>query len=703
MSSTASLIFVASAQDDLAHARTQSLWRALCHLAEVWRVDVHAEQVEGASEAPGRNLHADLKSLPQVLDGLRAQSHAGLVVLATPLAPVLAGWPQLAGCRLVVAPPRPSALEGWVPPAGCDPEIWVRTAQALAQLDDALRGRARVIADGFEPPFVPAAPVDPEAIAVLIDPEAGRDEIRALATRLDAAGEGRAFGTMAAAQALHRVTGRPASLVEVETEQEALSRAARWAFAGGADACPYVAARAAVAGRTLLGAEGSDAAAALSLDPTRVLAEVGAALGGVPEAAGPSLAERLRRNLDLAHELSQARFHPWVRLFRLSIEATGAVSRENFTAELTAPAGAEPLQSTWILPAENGLDEAKRSLTIRAGAVLPRGVALHQVEARLKVWGTPVARLKVPEEDVTAERAGLIGMNLSVPGRARVTYWGDADTVLQCGRSVAAQPQTRQKRGRPATFRAETGFPFNRESLATYPVRGEGQRFTAFSVLTAPRLPSSKRLDALHNRYLGRSAWLIGDAAGALTADFERLAIGGHLCFGLEAVHAALQGSTLRPAFTLLRDRRVIAERGQEIVGGTGGTVFVAGQAPPALTGDYVWLREDAAAQPLFSFAPQLFVTPGGSALHAALQVGYYLGIRKWYVYGFDFSFPGARAPEDLAALEEILPSLHAARQLMEMDGGFIRNAAREGAVEALERIEFEAAMSEDAPAASAS
>ena len=165
----------------------------------------------------------------------------------------------------------------------------------------------------------------------------------------------------------------------------------------------------------------------------------------------------------------------------------------------------------------------------------------------------------------------------------------------------------------------------------------------------------------------------------------------------------------------------MIEDFGQQIVDESGGTVFVSDEQPPALLGDYVWLRQISVFPSLFSPNAAHAVTPGGSSVYVAMQVGYYLGIRKWYIYGADFSFRfapprmGSSAfrtaegdgnhfianyrsgrPWCPPAIENILPSFYAARLIFEAEGGFIRNVTRGGDLNVFERMDFDAALEQE-------
>jgi hypothetical protein len=131
-----------------------------------------------------------------------------------------------------------------------------------------------------------------------------------------------------------------------------------------------------------------------------------------------------------------------------------------------------------------------------------------------------------------------------------------------------------------------------------------------------------------------------------------------------------------------------------------------------------VWLRQLAMWPSLFSFDAARYVTPGGSSVYVAMQVAYYLGIRQLFFYGADFTFSFQRNAGSTdswraatgdnnhfiqgyrsgrawcpPSIENILPSFYAARRLMEMEGGFIRNATRGGQLEVFDRIDFEEAL----------
>jgi hypothetical protein len=104
-----------------------------------------------------------------------------------------------------------------------------------------------------------------------------------------------------------------------------------------------------------------------------------------------------------------------------------------------------------------------------------------------------------------------------------------------------------------------------------------------------------------------------------------------------------------------------------------------------------------------------------------AIQLAYYMGVRKFNFYGADFSFrfdPGPAGRDAFRAargegnhfianyragkpwcppsLRDIGPAFFSARLLMEAEDGFIRNVTRGGALEIFERQEFDRALDMD-------
>jgi hypothetical protein len=423
--------------------------------------------------------------------------------------------------------------------------------------------------------------------------------------------------------------------------------------------------------------------------------------------------------LSLTTELRIARFSPWSRLYWVEAVLSGAVSAAELSGRIVRQSVGDGLINAWVRCEDRKDPDHVR---VKAVAMLAEGVDPADVRVELSAPGRLVAVI-APGEQLEWTSAGLIGLNPLDDGRALVEYWGEwsgdaNDVVLQAGsRKVKAAPIS-TRAGRPATFRTVVDYPFDRPMLRVVSRRGGGQKFIHFAQYEADHAPTCDRLAAMQGRYAGQTAWLIGNGPSVRTEDLDRLA--GKLSFAFNRFHLAYPRTAFRPTFTLTGDTQMIVDFGQDIVSQSAGEVFVAHPTRPDIPGEFCWIRSVYVFPALFSRDPTRWITPGGSSLYVAMQIAFYLGVRRFYLYGVDFTFdftldPGAtdlnRAafgddnhfiadyrggkPWTPPSLENILSSFMAARQLMEGEDGFIRNATHGGALGVLDRVDFEAALAD--------
>ena len=190
------------------------------------------------------------------------------------------------------------------------------------------------------------------------------------------------------------------------------------------------------------------------------------------------------------------------------------------------------------------------------------------------------------------------------------------------------------------------------------------------------------------------------------------------LTFCFNRFHLAHGRTRLRGTYTVTGDKQMIEDFGQQIVDESGGTIFIAHQHAPDVLGDYIWVRQIGFHPPLFSQRADIICSPGGSSLFLAMQIAYFMGVRRFFIYGADFQFKFEQSgaggdPFRIASgegnhfiadyrggrpwcppsLRDIGAGFHAARRVMEAEGGFVRNATRGGLLEMFQREEFEAAL----------
>lgn len=445
------------------------------------------------------------------------------------------------------------------------------------------------------------------------------------------------------------------------------------------------------------------------------LAEALTAFRAVVGAKAGSRADdaQFARNLNVSITPLRQTLNPWTQLLWREFEMTLAAPIAAVSAEFVGPTDLDLFNDwVWVEAAGEG------RVRLKAVAILHGALRARDLVVEVRIWGRVVARLGAPDE-FEHETAGLIGLNAGDNNKAVVEAWSvEQPLLIQVGKiPVEAQSVAGNALTTPAVVRLEAHWPFNRETLTTLPKQGIGQKFTNFRGYAAALRVSSPRLDSLKNARAGQTAWLIGNGPSVRIADLDRLA--GRTTFGFNRLYLAYGETRLRPTYTVTGDQQMIEDFGEEIIEKSAGEVFVSAYEAPALSGSYHWIRQARVFPHLFSRDAPRIVTAGGSSLYIAMQIAYWLGIRRFYVYGADFRFAferlaGADAYRAATgdgnhfikgyrggkawcppAFETISGAFLAARLLMESEGGFIRNASRGGALEMFERADFDDALAQ--------
>lgn len=454
-----------------------------------------------------------------------------------------------------------------------------------------------------------------------------------------------------------------------------------------------------------------------------VTADVAEALGALGLQARPAAARAARRARVLA---KQGRFNALTRLLVLKVLVSADRPIDWVECELSEPAGAVLYNAGTSLGWTTF--QGRPVQQVEVTAVLPPEVAPSQLRVRGQAWGDELFTTDGDGAEIVTEACGLLTVDLDGTGRLSGSAWwsdapGQAPAVRYDGRLDASMEEAPTRTGQGiavADFQLALPDPAGRvRRLEVLPAQDgaevDGQIFWLIDAFRQPKAPTSRRLSALRDRHRGETAWIIGNGPSVRTEDLDRLQ--GRLTFAFNRFHMAHGQTRLRPTYTLTGDRQMIEDFGQQIVDESGGTVFVADDTCPPLVGDFVWLRQIPVFPPLFSLAPDRWVSPGGSSLYAAMQVAHFMGIRRFYVYGADFKFVYERArnadPFRIAtgddnhfiknyrnnrawcppSFRDICPAFLTARLMMERDGGWIRNATRGGLLEIFERADFDTAV----------
>ncbi len=228
-----------------------------------------------------------------------------------------------------------------------------------------------------------------------------------------------------------------------------------------------------------------------------------------------------------------------------------------------------------------------------------------------------------------------------------------------------------------------------------------------------PLSENDGRIAALKDVHRGRTAWLLGNGPSVRVADLERLS--GRVSFGCNRLYLAYPDMRFRPTYLCSTDLQMIRDFGKEMLEAHPGKVLFVSETPPDLEGDFVWFPWGSRTPLEFSDNVYDFVMPGGGTLITAIQIGFYMGITRFYIYGMDHNFVyrtneatddhyakaegdgnhfiknyrsgKAWAPPVLWQVEGALLSAHL---FLQSHGGWLRNATRGGKLEVLERVDFD-------------
>jgi hypothetical protein len=223
------------------------------------------------------------------------------------------------------------------------------------------------------------------------------------------------------------------------------------------------------------------------------------------------------------------------------------------------------------------------------------------------------------------------------------------------------------------------------------------------------------KLDRFKNKHTGQVGYLIGSGPSVRVEDLEKLK--GKVTFCFNRFHLAYEKMTFRPLYTVSADFGMIRDFGSQIVNESEGTVFLVSRSRPEIDGDFIWVGAKYQA-PSLVFSRKIYhhIVIGGSSLVAAIQLGYFMGIKQFVLYGVDhdFKYSTPEKPSDNnyctavgdenhfiknyrsgkawcpPQVEVIETSLRRADRFLRSQGGGLINATRGGKLEILERKSFE-------------
>ncbi len=210
----------------------------------------------------------------------------------------------------------------------------------------------------------------------------------------------------------------------------------------------------------------------------------------------------------------------------------------------------------------------------------------------------------------------------------------------------------------------------------------------------------------------GETAYLIGNGPSVNVKDLEYLK--NHITFCCNKFYMSYDGHSLRPTYTISADDKMIEDFGNDIVKNSMGKVWLCSAHCPELKEkNYNWLYLRQGSLRL----NESFIMNGayhmGATLLVALQIGYYMGIRKFVLYGVDHNFQFITNDGRTSTSEKnhfisnyregkawyvpdtklIESSFQSAADILSRQGGYLINASRESRLPYIRRVELEKAL----------
>jgi hypothetical protein len=238
--------------------------------------------------------------------------------------------------------------------------------------------------------------------------------------------------------------------------------------------------------------------------------------------------------------------------------------------------------------------------------------------------------------------------------------------------------------------------------------------------IVGSRHPDRARLFQLRDRHAGQTGFLVGSGPSVRTEDLDRLA--GRLTFCCNRFYLAYDRTILRPTYLCSADPFMIQDFGEEIISRGQSIPVLMSVLRPELKGEYLWVELDSEED--FSFSRNILrpIHPGSATLIAALQIGYWMGIRHFVLYGVDHSFPRETKQYNVVGTDgksnfvvgegnHFIPNYRSGKpwsapwidtieaafplcdRQLRSEGGWLINATRSTQLPEIERVPFEEAL----------
>ena len=226
---------------------------------------------------------------------------------------------------------------------------------------------------------------------------------------------------------------------------------------------------------------------------------------------------------------------------------------------------------------------------------------------------------------------------------------------------------------------------------------------------------SSIKLNSLKNKYLNKECILIGNGLSVNPDDLQKLSHMNKVVFTFNRFYLAYEQYELngfKSDYTVSIDPQMIKDFGQDIVDNSKGSkVLIGTDKKVNIKGNYIKFNIVNTKPFRFSIVPTDFISTGDSVVVAAIQLAYYMGMKKIYLYGIDhdFSYDELINGEQVRGgenhfiknyrddkpwyppvVENIEQAFKECDRFLREKGGFLINYSRKTKLEVLEKRNFD-------------
>ena len=257
-----------------------------------------------------------------------------------------------------------------------------------------------------------------------------------------------------------------------------------------------------------------------------------------------------------------------------------------------------------------------------------------------------------------------------------------------------------------------------------------GKLHHIFNEFGLPITQNDRQIVTLKDAHKGKRAFIIGMGPSLHTSDLDLLK--NEITFGCNKVYLAFRDTDWRPTYYTVLDV-LVAQNNHDIINKLNLVKIFPLDVKSYFQSadDVIWIRalpyKKGELEKQFKFSTDMLkgVYGGWTVIYTMLQIAYYMGIKKLYLLGIDFSFdipkvtnvkcsqgpvlesgdeinhfhPEYRKPGETWTMPKLdlqKKAFRCARETLEMDGGFIVNASRKTALDVFPRAELEHILSSE-------